>query len=157
MTWSAEQLERLAEHYALIINPLVYSEVSVGFDRIEDLDAAVPPDFSPGPPSVACGLSRRQSVSDLPTRRRNQKHAPTRFLHRSPRRLTGLRASDPGCPAISFLLPATSGHWAGLDAAHKGAACPSAELTAAMDTPLANPNKEQYFVGRLLEARTADG
>jgi predicted nucleic acid-binding protein len=50
MTWSAEQLERLAERYALIINPLVYSEISVGFDRIEDLDAAVPPRlFRPEP------------------------------------------------------------------------------------------------------------
>ncbi|MHB8621840.1 MAG: type II toxin-antitoxin system VapC family toxin [Sulfuricaulis sp.] len=43
--WSAGQLERLAERHMLVINPIVYSEVSVGFDRIEDLDQALPPDF----------------------------------------------------------------------------------------------------------------
>lgn len=43
--WSAGQLERLAERYMLVVNPIIYSEISVGFDRIEDLDQALPPDF----------------------------------------------------------------------------------------------------------------
>lgn len=43
--WSAEKLETLAEDHVLLIDPIVYSEVSVGFDRIEDLDAALPPAF----------------------------------------------------------------------------------------------------------------
>ena len=43
--WSAAQLEKLAESHTLVINPIIYSEVSVGFDRIEDLDLALPPDF----------------------------------------------------------------------------------------------------------------
>lgn len=43
--WSAAQIEKLAEHHTLIVNPIVYSEVSIGFDRIEDLDAALPPEF----------------------------------------------------------------------------------------------------------------
>lgn len=43
--WSAAALERLAETAVLIINPIVYSEVSIGFDRIEDLDRALPADF----------------------------------------------------------------------------------------------------------------
>ena len=43
--WSAAQLERLAERHLLIINPIVYSEVSIGFERIEDLDRAMPADF----------------------------------------------------------------------------------------------------------------
>lgn len=42
LAWSAQQLERLAEQSILIINPLVYAEVSVGFERIEDLDDAMP-------------------------------------------------------------------------------------------------------------------
>jgi len=40
--WSSDQLARLAEDHVLVINPIVYSEVSVGFARIEDLDAALP-------------------------------------------------------------------------------------------------------------------
>jgi predicted nucleic acid-binding protein len=43
--WSVEQLERLAERHTLLINPIIYSEVSIGFDRIEDLDQALPQEF----------------------------------------------------------------------------------------------------------------
>ena len=43
--WSAETLARCAEGSILFINPIIYAEVSIGFDRIEDLDAAVPGDF----------------------------------------------------------------------------------------------------------------
>jgi len=41
---SAATLARLGADHGLVINPLVYAEVSVGFDRIEDLDDAVPAD-----------------------------------------------------------------------------------------------------------------
>lgn len=43
--WSAGQLETLAEDHIMIINPIIYSEVSIGFDRIEDLDEALPTEF----------------------------------------------------------------------------------------------------------------
>lgn len=43
--WSAGQIERLAEDHMLVINPIIYAEVSIGFDRIEDLDAALPVEF----------------------------------------------------------------------------------------------------------------
>ncbi|MBK7949824.1 MAG: type II toxin-antitoxin system VapC family toxin [Deltaproteobacteria bacterium] len=36
--WSAESLARCAEESALAINPLIYAEVSIRFDRIEDLE-----------------------------------------------------------------------------------------------------------------------
>lgn len=45
LEWSAGQLERLAEDHILLINPVIYSEVSIGFDRIEDLDEALPPEL----------------------------------------------------------------------------------------------------------------
>jgi predicted nucleic acid-binding protein len=41
---SADALARALDDGALVINPIVYSEVSVGFDRIEDLDDTVPAD-----------------------------------------------------------------------------------------------------------------
>jgi predicted nucleic acid-binding protein len=44
-SWSAVQLESLAEEHTLIINPIIYSEVSIGFGRIEDLDQALSPEF----------------------------------------------------------------------------------------------------------------
>jgi predicted nucleic acid-binding protein len=43
--WSAEALERTADASILVINPLVYAEVSIGFDSIEDLEAALPVDL----------------------------------------------------------------------------------------------------------------
>lgn len=40
--WSATALERQAERSVLVINPVVYAEVSIRFERIEDLDDALP-------------------------------------------------------------------------------------------------------------------
>jgi predicted nucleic acid-binding protein len=40
--WSARALAEVVEHSALIINPVIYAEVSVGFTTIEALDAALP-------------------------------------------------------------------------------------------------------------------
>jgi predicted nucleic acid-binding protein len=42
LDWSAAALERAAASSRLVINPIIYAEVSIGFDRIEDLDAALP-------------------------------------------------------------------------------------------------------------------
>jgi predicted nucleic acid-binding protein len=47
-TWgdaSAAALERVANDNVLVINPLVYAEVSVGFATIEDLEDALPRDI----------------------------------------------------------------------------------------------------------------
>jgi predicted nucleic acid-binding protein len=43
LDWSGAALARAADAGRLLINPLVYAEVSVGFDRIEELDAALDP------------------------------------------------------------------------------------------------------------------
>lgn len=40
--WSSRALERAADEAQLVINPLVYAEVSIGFDRVEDLEEALP-------------------------------------------------------------------------------------------------------------------
>lgn len=45
--WSAAALARAATSGQLCINPLIYAEVSIGFARIEELDAALAPaDFA---------------------------------------------------------------------------------------------------------------
>jgi predicted nucleic acid-binding protein len=43
--WSAAALAQIAEAEVLIINPLIYAEVSARFERIEELDAALPATF----------------------------------------------------------------------------------------------------------------
>lgn len=40
--WSAETLARCAEESALAINPLIFAEVSIRFERIEELDDVLP-------------------------------------------------------------------------------------------------------------------
>ena len=48
--WSADMLERCAEDHLLTINPMIYAEISVGFARIEELEAAL----------AEAGLARRE-------------------------------------------------------------------------------------------------
>lgn len=43
--WSTATLERLADEAVLVINPIVYSEVSIGFQTIEALEDALPVDL----------------------------------------------------------------------------------------------------------------
>jgi predicted nucleic acid-binding protein len=43
--WSAATLERLGGEAILVINALVYAEVSIGFPTIEGLEAALPTDL----------------------------------------------------------------------------------------------------------------
>jgi len=40
--WSAQAVAECAEHSELIINPIIYAELSVSFATIEALDAALP-------------------------------------------------------------------------------------------------------------------
>ena len=43
--WSADQLAEAAHTGTLIINPVIYAEVAAGFERIEDLDEALPASY----------------------------------------------------------------------------------------------------------------
>ncbi|MGH9631860.1 MAG: type II toxin-antitoxin system VapC family toxin [Bryobacteraceae bacterium] len=40
--WSARALAEVTEHTILIVNPIIYAEVSIGYTTIEALDAALP-------------------------------------------------------------------------------------------------------------------
>ena len=43
--WSAQALAGAVRSGPVLINPVVFAEVSVGFTRVEDLDDALPPDI----------------------------------------------------------------------------------------------------------------
>jgi predicted nucleic acid-binding protein len=43
--WSSSQLAESANHGMLVINPIIYAEVSARFERIEELDEALPPGY----------------------------------------------------------------------------------------------------------------
>jgi predicted nucleic acid-binding protein len=40
--WSADAIAHAADRHRLVINPIVYAEVSIRYSRIEDLEAALP-------------------------------------------------------------------------------------------------------------------
>jgi hypothetical protein len=42
-SWSTHALAEQGDREVLAINPIIYAEVSIGFARIEELDAALPP------------------------------------------------------------------------------------------------------------------
>ena len=42
LAWSAEAVEKAADRFRLVINPIIYAEVSIRSSRIEDLEAALP-------------------------------------------------------------------------------------------------------------------
>ncbi len=44
-TWSSETLADYAEQNQLVINPIVYAEVSIRFERIEDLEDVLSPSY----------------------------------------------------------------------------------------------------------------
>ena len=41
-SWSATALASAVENFRLVINPIIYAEVSIRYSRIEDLNAALP-------------------------------------------------------------------------------------------------------------------
>jgi predicted nucleic acid-binding protein len=43
--WSADRLTDAASAGPIVINPIIYAEVSPRFERIEDLDEALPTDY----------------------------------------------------------------------------------------------------------------
>ncbi len=42
LAWSAAAIERAADRHRLVINPVIYAEVSIWYSRIEELDMALP-------------------------------------------------------------------------------------------------------------------
>ncbi len=43
--WSSDALTKHVETHILVINPIIYAEVSIGFHRIEDVEMALPTSF----------------------------------------------------------------------------------------------------------------
>ncbi len=55
--WSATALATAAEEGPLVINPIVYAEVSIGYDSIEEVDAFLPAeDYSRQPLPYSAGF-----------------------------------------------------------------------------------------------------
>jgi predicted nucleic acid-binding protein len=88
LSWSAEAVEKAADRFRLVINPIIYAEVSIRYSRIEDLEAALPKamlDREAIPYEAAflagkCFLAYRQRGEQSNRRFRTFLSAPTRRL-----------------------------------------------------------------------------
>jgi len=43
--WSAQMLTNYADQGDLVINPIIYAEIAIGFNQPEEVEAALPEDF----------------------------------------------------------------------------------------------------------------
>jgi predicted nucleic acid-binding protein len=74
--WSADALAHARDRGRLVINPIVYAEVSVGFSTIEDLDDAIPEaDFDREPLPYSAGFLAGKAFLSY-RRRRGTKRSP---------------------------------------------------------------------------------
>ena len=106
LAWSAEAIEHAADRYRLVINPVIYAEVSIRYSRIEDLDAALPKAmFDREAHTVRSRLPRWQGVPRLSAAGRNKELAASGLFHRRSRGCCRIFADDKGCSAISDLFP----------------------------------------------------
>lgn len=71
--WSAEQLARAFDRGEVVLSPIVYAELAVGFDRIETLEATLPPELRrealPWEAAFLAGRAFRQHLDGGGTRR----------------------------------------------------------------------------------------
>ena len=69
LSWSENEFRTAAAQGPILINPIIYAEVSIGFKRIEELEAKLggppkTPDNSSIPPSQARKPSRAERRAD---------------------------------------------------------------------------------------------
>ena len=63
--WSAAALADARDQGDLVINPLIYAEVSTGFERVEDVDSAIPvADFRREPLPYQAGFLAAKAFVD---------------------------------------------------------------------------------------------
>jgi predicted nucleic acid-binding protein len=63
--WSSAALAAAVRGGPVLVNPIIYAEVSVGYDRIEDLDDALPPEiFRREPLPYAAGFLAGKAYRD---------------------------------------------------------------------------------------------
>jgi predicted nucleic acid-binding protein len=73
--WSAAALARAAETSVLVINPLIYAEVSIGYDRIEALEDALSDAFRREPLPWAAAFLAGKCFADY-RRRGGDRRSP---------------------------------------------------------------------------------
>jgi hypothetical protein len=105
LSWSAEAVEKAADRFRLVINPIIYAEVSIRYSRIEDLEAALPKAMldREAIPYEAAFLAGKV-FSCLSATRGNEAIPASRLFYRRPRGGCRVPATDPRCCTLPQLL-----------------------------------------------------
>lgn len=73
-SWSGEALARVADDGPVMINSIIYAEVSATYATVEEADAVLAgPAFVRAEVPVACGISRRSVPCGVPETRRHSR------------------------------------------------------------------------------------
>ena len=104
--WSQEQLEQAASSGPLVINDVIYAEVSTRYATVEGVDAMLRNlDIDLAAIPRSCALSRGQGLPAVSQRRRSSHRRAGGFLHWCPRRCRTASAADTRRKALSNLFP----------------------------------------------------
>ena len=103
--WSAAAVESAADRFRLVINPIIYAEVSVRHSRIEDLEAALPKEMfeREAIPYEAAFLAGKAFLAYRRCEGTKRSTLPDFFIG-SPCRDCRVPVVDPRCNALSQLL-----------------------------------------------------
>ena len=75
--WSAAEIAAAMDTGRAVINPLIYAEVSVGYQTIEELEELLPPgDYEREPLPYLAGFAAGKGVPAAPARRGGDKRSP---------------------------------------------------------------------------------
>jgi hypothetical protein len=106
--WSAGQIATAMDAGRVVINPLIYAEVSVGYQTIEELEELLPAaDYEREPLPYVAGFAAGKAFVRYRRGGGDKRPADARLLYRRPCRGSGLPAADPRCPPVPDVL---SGH-----------------------------------------------
>jgi predicted nucleic acid-binding protein len=109
--WSQEQLDAVSATDRLAINPVIYSELSIAFARIEELEAVLTEATLTVEAIPREALSPRgQSIPDLSTCPRHQAQRIAGFLYRRPCRRHAVSAAHSRRHPIPQLFPRNFPH-----------------------------------------------
>lgn len=109
--WSADALAKEADEAPLLINPLIYAEVSLSYETIEDLESAIPRDLYRRQPLTLRGrFPRREGVSPVQETRRRPPLSAAGLLHRRARGCRSAAPLDSRCQPLPDLFPLRHRH-----------------------------------------------
>jgi predicted nucleic acid-binding protein len=109
--WSAEQIAAALDAGRVVINPLVYAEVSVGYETVEELDELLPAsDYEREPLPYLAGFAAGKAFVRYRRGGGDKRSPMPDFYIGGHAAVSGLPVADPRCPPVPGVLPDHRNH-----------------------------------------------